>query len=148
MKLESYDELRYVECKNADCPESIPLPDRTLLEPTAYLSSTGGVFPPVYLACMRCGHVYEYTPSEVRYLGAGGTLGLDPEMELYHGATELRCNSVDCGAPATIHVPTYADGDINALRAQVSKITLFDVYCRHGQRVEAVPSSPVVLFYS
>jgi hypothetical protein len=148
MKFESYDELRYVACKNVDCSESIPLPDQSPLRPTAYLPSTSGVSLRVYLACMRCGHVYEYTPPEVRSLDAGGTLALDPERELHHGAAELYCDPETCKAPVTIHVPTYADGDKTALKAQVLKLTLAGVFCRQNQRVEAVPADPGVLFYS
>jgi hypothetical protein len=137
MKFESYGELRYVACKNADCLESIPLPDRTLLEPTAYHLTTGAVFPPVYFACMRCGHVYGYIPSEVRNHGAGHMLDQDPERELHHRAVELLCEP-NCKAPETIHVPTYIDGDEDALRAHVSRLTLVEVFCRHGQKIEVV----------
>ena len=146
MKYESYDALPYVACKNVDCSESIPLPNQNLLKPTAYQLTKGAVLTPVFLACMQCGHVYGYIPSEVQYLGAGGTLGLDPEKELYHGAAELRCEP-DCKAPATIHVPTYADGDKSALMVQVLKLTLVDVFCRHNQRIVSVPPNPTVLFY-
>jgi hypothetical protein len=146
MKFESYGELRYVACKNVDCSESIPLPDRILLEPTAYHLTKGAVFPPVFLACMRCGHVYGYIPSEVRNHGAGHMLDQDRERKLHHRATELFCGP-DCRAPATIHVPTYIDGDEIALIAQVSQLTLVDVFCKHGQRIVTVPQNPRVLSY-
>lgn len=83
MKLQTYGEVRYVACKNVDCSESIPLPDQSLLEPTAYQLTKGAVFPPVFLACMQCGHVYEYIPSEVvcwcgRYAGPRSRKGTSP----------------------------------------------------------------------
>jgi hypothetical protein len=147
MKFESYGELRYVACKNEDCAESIPLPDRTLLEPTAYHLTTGAVFPPVYLACMQCGHVYGYIPSEARNHGAGHMLDQDPERELHHRAVELLCGT-DCKAPATIHIPTYVDDDEDALSAHVSRLTLVEVLCKHGQRIETVlPLHPRILRY-
>jgi hypothetical protein len=145
MKRESYGELRYVACKNVDCSESIPLPDRTLLEPTAHHLTRGAVFPPVYFACMQCGHVYGYIPSEVRNHGAGHMLDQDPEMELHHRAIELLCGS-DCKAPATIHIPTYVDDEI-VLMAQVSQLTPVNVFCKHGQRIAAVPKEPHMLRY-
>jgi hypothetical protein len=147
MKFEVFGDLRYVACKYAGCSESIPLPSRSLLIPTAIQPSTDGVFLPVYLACMICGHVYEYTPSDIQSLGAGGTLGLDPEKEPHHGAAELPCGP-SCRAPATIHVPTYASGDRDALRKLVSKLKLVDVFCRHRKRIANPPPVPTVLFYS
>jgi len=146
MKHESYGELRYLACKNEDCAESIPLPDRTLLEPTVYHLTTGAVFHPEYFACMRCGHVYGYTPSEVRNHSAGHMLGQDPERELHHRAVELLCGP-DCKAPANIHIPTYVE-DEGALSAHVSRLTLVEVSCKHGQKIETVlPSHPRTLRY-
>ena len=127
------------------CSESIPLPDRTLLEPTAYHLTTGAVFPPVYFACMQCGHVYGYIPSEVQNHGAGHMLDQDPERALHHRAIELLCGP-NCKAPATIHIPTYVDDEI-VLVAQVSQLTPADVFCKHGQRIAAVPLNPKVLSY-
>jgi hypothetical protein len=145
---QAYDELRYVECKNAVCSESISLPDRTLLEPTAYHLTKGAVFPPVYFACLRCGHVYGYIPSEARNHGAGHMLDQDPARELRHRAVELLCGT-GCKAPATIHIPTYLDGDEEALRTHVSQLTLVEVFCKHGQRIETVlPLDPYILRYS
>jgi hypothetical protein len=145
MKHESYGELRYVACKNEDCAESIPLPDRTLLEPTAYHLTTGAVFPPIYFACMQCGHVYGYIPSDVRNHGAGHMLDQDPERELHHRAVELLCGT-GCKAPATIHIPTYVD-DEDALSAHVSRLTLVEIRCKDDQRIAAVPLEPHILRY-
>jgi hypothetical protein len=64
-------------------------------------------------------------------------LDQDPEMELHHRAVELLCGPA-CKAPATIHIPTYIDGDEDALRAYVSRLTLFEVFCRHGDKIETV----------
>jgi hypothetical protein len=146
MKLEPH-EFRYVACKNVDCSEPIPIPSQTLLEPSVFQSKIGSAFPPAYFACMRCGHVCAYTPPEVQYLDAGGTLGPDPEMELYHGAVELLCGP-DCKTPATIHIPTYVDDDEDALSAHVSRLTFAEVYCKHGQKIEKVlPLNPRILRY-
>ena len=137
MKFESFGELRYVECKNADCSEPIPLPTQSLLEPTAYQLTKGAVVPPAYLACMRSGHVYGYIPSEVRNRGAGHMSDQDPERELRHRAIELLCGPA-CKAPATIHIPTYIEGDEDALSAHVSQLTLAEVFCKHGQKIKTV----------
>jgi hypothetical protein len=147
MNFQSFGDLRHVECKNVDCAESIPLPDQTLLAPTVYRPAIGEAFPPVYIACMRCGHVYGYTPADVRNHSAGHMLDQDPEMELHHRAIELTCGP-DCKAPETIRIPTYAGDDEIALMAHVSRLKLFEVFCRDGQKIEAVPANPKVLFYS
>src|SRR5665213_1822818 len=146
MNLEVYDEGRYVECKNEDCSESIPIPDRILLRLTAYPQLTGSVPVDAFLACMQCGHVYAYTPQEVLFRGAGRRLAPNPEMALRHGAAELGCNEGNCQAPATIHIPTFAD-DKGALRAEVLGLKLFGVACGHNQSIAQVPQNPTVLFY-
>lgn len=147
MKFEAFGGLRNVECKNAGCYEPIPLPSQSLLEPTAYQLTKGADVPPVYLACMQCGHVYGYILSEVRYHGVGHTLGQDPKGELHHRAIELLCGPV-CKAPATIHIPTYIDGDEDSLSAFVSRLTLAEAFCKHGQRIQKVlPLHPHILRY-
>jgi hypothetical protein len=129
---------RYLECRNVDCGQPIPLPLSNLLEtPAALLESPQGIEREI-LVCPRCALASSYTSLDVRRLGVPGIPARGLEAAPIVAVIEFPCASTNCDSRVAVLIPTHLATN-EALRAFAAKIRFSGALCPNGHPVSALP---------